>query len=127
MKITKTDIWTVVVPTITERVQSPCFGPSGWDLVPKHIIRLHTDEGLYGLGESGRGVPRENVQALADALVGVDPRELALQHLPAALGRLDDRPAESVPGRWWETAAGGPGMSGYEAIEMAILDLLGKF
>ncbi|MBN1400656.1 MAG: hypothetical protein JXA74_07450, partial [Anaerolineae bacterium] len=84
-------------------------------------------EGLYGLGESGRGVPRGNVQALADALAGVDPRELALQHLPAALGRLDDRPAESVPGRWWETGAGGPSLSGYEAIEMAILDLLGKF
>ena len=52
MKITSIDIITVIVPTIPGRVHSASFGPAGWDQVPKHIIRLNTDEGIYGLGEN---------------------------------------------------------------------------
>ena len=55
MKIASIDIMTVVVPTIPGRVHSASFGPAGWDQVPKHIIRLNTDEGIYGLGETSRG------------------------------------------------------------------------
>jgi len=126
MKITSTDIWTVVVPTILGRVQSAKFGPSGWDEVPKHIIRVHTDEGLYGLGETGRGCPLENVQKMAKQIEGLDPRQMILQQLPATES-LDKKPTTHYdPNRWWEGAAGGPGWSGYEALEMAMLDLLGK-
>jgi len=128
MKITTCEIWTVVVPAIAERVQSPCFGSIGFAAVPKHIIRLHTDQaGLYGLGETFRGAPLENVQQLTAQLSGQDPRRLVTQYLPSEIGKLDDRPEQSVPGRWWETAAGAPAIAGYEAIEMAVLDLLGKF
>lgn len=126
MKITSTDIWTVVVPTIPGRVHSAIYGPAGWDMVPKHIIRVHTDEGLYGIGETGRGVPLENVQRMAKSLEGLDPRKMRLQNLPAT-GSLDPQPGSFVYDRWWEGAAAGPTTPGYEALEMAIFDLLGKF
>jgi muconate cycloisomerase len=126
MKITATDIWTVVVPTIEGRVQSAKFGPSGWDTMSKHIIRIHTDEGVYGLGETGRGCPLENVQKMAAQIKGLDPRRMILQQLPASTS-LDAKPTDHFdPNRWWETSEGGPGWSGYEALEMAILDLLGR-
>ena len=127
MKITNTDIWTVVVPTLVERVQSPEFGPSGWDMVPKHIIRVHTDEGLFGLGETGRGVPLEGVQRLVAQIEGRDPRKMIPQQLPETLGKVDEEYPHAHYSRWWEGAAGGPSAPGYGAIEMAILDLLGKY
>ncbi len=126
MKITSTDIWTVVVPTIPGRVQSAKFGPSGWDEVPKHIIRVHTDEGVYGLGETGRGCPLENVQKMAAQIQGLDPRKMMLQQLPS-IASLDTKPTDHYdPNRWWESAEAGPTWSGYEALEMAVLDILGK-
>ena len=126
MRITSTDIWTVVVPTITGRVQSAKFGPSGWDEVPKHIIRINTDEGVYGLGETGRGAPLEAVQRMAAQIQGLDPRQMTLQQLPA-IGSLDAKPVDHYdPNRWWEGAEAGPTWSGYEALEMAIIDLLGR-
>jgi L-alanine-DL-glutamate epimerase-like enolase superfamily enzyme len=121
MKITKTDIWTVVVPTIPGTVHSPEYGEAGWDKVPKHIIRINTDEGLCGIGETGRGVPKGSVEALAKDLEGKDPRNLLLQHLPSTC------PVElSNDPEWWKGQAAGPTMAGYEAIEMAIFDLVGK-
>ncbi|MDP2953792.1 MAG: enolase C-terminal domain-like protein, partial [Chloroflexota bacterium] len=126
MKITSTDIWTVVVPTIPGRVHSPIYGPAGWDMVPKHIIRLNTDAGYYGLGETERGCPREEVEALARALEGKDPRELLLQELPAAAPVETDAIRRSAGTRWWEGEAGGPNIRGYNAFEMAVIDLLGR-
>lgn len=125
MRITSTDIWTVVVPTIPGRVHSAGYGPAGWDLVPKHIIRLNTDEGLCGIGETGRGAPLEQVRELAAAFEGLDPRAMALQHLPAT-GSLDETKQPAALDRWWERAAGGPIQPAYPAFEMATIDLLGK-
>lgn len=126
MNITSTDIWTVVVPTIPGRVHSECYGPAGWDMVPKQIIRIHTDVGLTGIGETRRGVSAEGVRELTEGLVGLDPRQMVLQNLPAAVGTLDDRPTHSALDRWWEFAEAGPTQPGYLAIEMALIDLLGK-
>ncbi|MFO7918393.1 MAG: mandelate racemase/muconate lactonizing enzyme family protein [Anaerolineae bacterium] len=126
MRIESTDIWTVVVPTIPGRVHSACYGPAGWDMVPKHIIRIHTDEGIEGIGETGRGTPLESVQEMAARIEGRDPREMAIQHLPAIMGTLDERPERSVLDRWWEGASAGPRDPAYPAFEMAIIDLLGK-
>jgi muconate cycloisomerase len=126
VKITNTEIWTVVVPTIPGRVHSAIYGPAGWDEVPKHIIRVHTDEGIYGIGETGRGCPLENVQKMAAQIEGLDPRRMMPQQLPA-IASLDRKPANRYdPNRWWERAEAGPNWSGYEALEMAIFDLLGK-
>ena len=56
MKITSVHIWTVVVPTIPGRVHSPEWVPeTGWDQVPKHIVRLNTDSELSGIGETLAG------------------------------------------------------------------------
>ncbi len=126
MKIVSTDVWTVVVPTMPGRVHSACYGPAGWDMVPKHIIRINTDEGVSGIGETGRGTPLEDVQAMAAAIQGMDPREMALQQLPAIMGTLDDRPALSSLDRWWESSSAGPTGRAYPAFEMCIIDLLGK-
>ena len=85
MKITSVDIWTVVVPTIPGRVHSPeCVAETGWDQVPKHIVRLNTDTELVGLGETGRGVPIEQVREGAAQLLGKDPEQLTLQDIFAA-------------------------------------------
>ena len=124
MRIAAVDIWTVVVPTIPGRVHSAVYGPAGWDMVPKHIIRVRTDDGYEGIGETGRGVPREAVQRLADEMRPRSPADDA----PAAanIDSLDAVEGPHTLDRWWETAAAGPRFPGYEALEMAIIDLLGK-
>ena len=119
MKITSVDIWEVVVPTVPGTVHSPEWGPAGWDQVSKHIIRLNTDEGLCGIGETGRGTPRGAVDAAAARVVGLDPVKTPLQYLPLN----PPRPAVQYPGRDWEGLHGGPA---YEAFEMALFDLAGK-
>ncbi len=111
MKIVAVDIWTVVVPTIPGRVHSPEWVPeTGWDQVPKHIIRLRTDSELVGIGETGRGVEIALVREGAALLLGKDPDRLALQDI---YGRC----AEG------ETVGMGPA---YEAFEIAVCDLVGK-
>ncbi|MCY3666039.1 MAG: hypothetical protein OXH81_10305, partial [Gemmatimonadetes bacterium] len=115
MKITSVDIWTVVVPTIPGRVHSPEWvAETGWDQVPKHIVRLNTDTELVGLGETGRGVPIEQVREGAAQLLGKDPEQLTLQDIFA--DRHDG--TEELP-----TVGAGPA---YDAFEMAIFDLVGK-
>lgn len=114
MKITSVDIWTVVVPTIPGRVHSPQWvAETGWDQVPKHIVRLNTDTELTGLGETGRGVPIEQVRQGAAQLLGRDPERQTLQDIFAA--RHDG--SEELP-----TVGAGPA---YDAFEMALFDLVG--
>jgi muconate cycloisomerase len=123
MRITGVDIWTVVVPVIPDRVNSTEFGTPSWPSVPKHIIRLRTDDGTYGLGETRRGCPREAVEAGVRALVGGDPLSIPLQDLP--LVPVDERfhgPRAAYEGLH------GPGHSSpaYDAFEMAMFDLVGR-
>jgi L-alanine-DL-glutamate epimerase-like enolase superfamily enzyme len=123
MRITSVDVWKVIVPTIPGTVHSPEFGPVGWDQVPKFIIRLNTDEGVTGIGETYRGVSRAAVQACIDRVIGVDPLSISLQYLP--LNPL--RPNVQYPGRDWEIGGGtGVANPAYDAFEMAFFDLVGK-
>ena len=111
MKITAVDIWTVVVPTIPGRVHSREWVPeTGWDQVPKHILRLRTDGEWIGLGETGRGAPIEQVRQGAALLVGKDADKVPLQDIFSR-------------GAAGETAGSGPA---YDAFEMAVCDLVGK-
>jgi muconate cycloisomerase len=121
MKITSVDIWTVVVPTIPGRVHSPEWvSETGWDQMPKHILRLNTDTELVGIGETGRGVPLEQVQEGARLLLGVDPEGLCLRDIYAVgRGTVLDGTERGVP----SGVGGGPS---YQAFEMAVLDLIGK-
>jgi muconate cycloisomerase len=115
MKITAVDIWTVVVPTIPGRVHSPEWVPeTGWDQVPKHIIRLATDTEYYGLGETNRGLPIEDVRQGAAFLLGRDPEALTLQNIYRQ--RSDGSETMVEVGQ-------GPA---YNAFEMAAFDLVGR-
>ena len=91
MKITSVNIWTVVVPTIPGRVHSPEWVPeTGWDQVPKHIVRLNTDSELSGIGETRRGEAIEEVRAGAALLLGKDPEALTLQDINPRIVRESD-------------------------------------
>jgi muconate cycloisomerase len=123
MRIVGVEIWTVVVPVLPGRVNSPEFGAATWPEMPKHVLRLQTDDGVYGLGETSRGCPREAVEAGAEALIGLDPLSLPLQDLP--LVRDEERrhgPRTGYEGLY------GPGRSSpaYDAFEMAVFDLIGR-
>jgi muconate cycloisomerase len=116
MKIVSADIWTVVVPTIQGRVHSPEWvAETGWDQVPKHILRLNTDTELYGLGESGRGLPLEQVQEGVRLLLGRKPEAIRPQRVFSAV----DAGGEEDDGLLGQGPA-------YDTCEMAVLDLIGK-
>ena len=115
MKMTSIDVWTVVVPTIPGRVNSPEWVPKvGWDEVPKHILRLNTDTGYYGLGETGRGIPIEDVRAGAGLVLGRDPETVTLQNI-----------YESRSDGSEEMLDVGTGPA-YHALEVAVFDLIGR-
>jgi len=123
MKITKVDIWEVVVPAKPSTVTSPEFGPAGFDQVPKHIVRVHTDEGLTGIGETYRGVPRGAVEEGAASIIGLDPLKASLQYLPIG----DDPGKMRHQGRAWEVSISWhEENAAYDAFEMAFFDLVGK-
>lgn len=72
----------------------PVGGKGGWtqqfDQVPKTMIQVEFDNGIVGLGESYRGIPRELMRAVATELLGADLRDLNLQSLPLPAGRVYD-------------------------------------
>ena len=121
MKITSVDIWTVVVPTIPGRVHSPEWVPeTGWDQMPKHLLRLNTGTELHGIGETGRGLPVDQVREGARLLLGSDPESLCLRDIYAVpRGRVLDGSERGVP----TGVQQGPA---YAAFEMAVLDLVGR-
>jgi muconate cycloisomerase len=107
MKITTIERWRVRVPMKPDTVNSPEYdsrdpGLAGFWEVPKFIIRLTTDDGMAGIGETGRGCPEEHVLACAAAVEGKDPRRMNWQALEI------------------------PRNSAYGCFEMAIYDLLGR-
>jgi muconate cycloisomerase len=122
MKITAIDIWTVVVPAIPERVNSPEYGPARWDEIEKHVFRLHTDAGISGLGEAKRGASIAQVRAAFEQLKGRDPMELSLQNV-----FVDRSPSRSTQGpRDWESLGSGAGGPAYDAFEIAVYDIVGQ-
>ena len=115
MKITSINVWTVVVPAIPGRVHSPEYVPAtGWDQVPKQIVRVETDTEYYGIGEAGRGPAIEEAIAGARLLLRRDPEAITLQNIYAA-------PADGLE-RKLQVGTGPL----YEAYEMAVFDLGGR-
>lgn len=101
MKITRIETFKVVVPLKPGSWNSPEFGPDVWDQRPIVIMKVHTDVGIIGLGELGKGKSEDLVHQDAPAYIGKSPLELNLQELPSAGSALD----------------------GYE---MALYDIIGK-
>jgi muconate cycloisomerase len=127
MRITNTDIWQVSVPTHPDAVNSPEWGDGSWEDMSHVIIRVHTDEGVFGIGETHRGVSVGAVQAAADTLHGVDPMAICLQDIP-----LDADMGKFLVG--WESEKYRPRLHeinrppgpAYLAFEVAIFDIVGK-
>jgi muconate cycloisomerase len=124
--ISDVQYWQVRVPMKPDTVNSPEWGPAGFDEVPKFIIRLRTDEGLEGLGETARGEREEDVACWAEHVRGLDPLALNWQDLPAPGGGfgLVGQESQKYPPRPHEPRFSWDRV--YDAVEMAIYDLVGK-
>lgn len=118
MKITRVETIAVSVPLHEGSWHSAQYVPEGytyggtwirlhWPEFPIVLIKLHTDEGLVGLGEVPKGIPEETVRGAAQFIEG---RELASFN-------LQELPLETM---WFAN----PGV--YEAFEMALFDLKAK-
>ena len=127
MRIVKTELWTVNVPTRAGAVNSPEWGTDSWESMSRHIIRVQTDEGISGVGETQRGTDVATVRAAASALEGSDPIRFCLQNIPI----------EGDIGRFlvgWESGryrprlheVNRPAGPAYPAFEAAIFDIVGK-
>jgi muconate cycloisomerase len=101
MKITRIETFKVVVPLKSHAWNSPEFGPDIWDQRPIVLMKVHTDTGIVGLGEMGKGKPEEAVHRDASSFIGRTPLEFNLQDLPST----------------------GPARDAYE---MALYDIIGK-
>ena len=105
MRVKRVEVWKVVVPNKPNVVNSPEYPDpvlDTFDQVPKHIIRLHTASGYVGIGETGRGAARADVDNCVQAVLDVDLNRIPLIDLPL------------------------PRNSAYDAFEMAIFDALGR-
>ena len=80
MKITKVEQFVVAVPHIPP-IQK--HRPQDYIERPIAIIKVHTDEGIYGLGEGGRG---ERFDGVMDSWMGMNPMALKWQSLGGAFG-----------------------------------------
>jgi muconate cycloisomerase len=105
MKIDRIEWWEVDQFVHQEMVNSPEYAQvhEQWDLVPKCIIRLHTDDGHYGVGESPRGTALNELESACRGLLGLDPLSLNLRRIPLQSGG-----------------------NVYRCIETAVFDLVGR-
>jgi len=105
LKITRVELFRVAVPMQDDIISSPELGPDAlteFPMIPKFIVKVHTDSGIVGIGETSRGLKTEPVQKSADSLVGKSILDMNLARLELA---------------------GGAGYGGFEA---ALYDIVGK-
>ena len=105
LTITKVELFKTVVPMQDDIISSPELGPDAlteFPSIPKFIVKLRTDSGIVGIGETSRGLEERQVRRNAAALEGKNIFDLNLTRL------------------------GLPAGAGYEGFEMAIYDAVGK-
>ena len=129
MKIDRIEVFRVHVPMKTETANgtsvptdSLASFTSGLD---KHILKVYTDDGLIGLGETWKGTPDQAVRAAAESLLGQDPTRLPLLRLdlpydPEVINVRDVGAVEAVPVR---SIAHNPSI---HAFEVALADIVGQ-
>jgi muconate cycloisomerase len=113
LKITRVELFSVNVPFKPDVISSPELAKDDlerWgadalenvDKIPKIIVKLHTDSGLYGIGESGRGAKLEDARRNVTALLGKNVLDLNIPRI------------------------GLPGEQSSRAFEIACYDVVGK-
>jgi muconate cycloisomerase len=103
LTVTRVELFRVVVPMKKDSTTDPETAESSrFDLVPKIILKIHTDSGITGIGETGRGEDESAVRQNAQFLQGKNVLDFNLTRL--------DLPARA----------------GYAAYEMALYDVVGK-
>ncbi len=116
MRITRVEMTPVIVPSRPDAINSPgktaplhmlsVGARKGWshqfDELVKWILRIRTDDGIVGTGESLRAVREETMRVIAQSLLDEDPLEMNLRDLPVTYGRE------------------------YDGFECALFDLVGK-
>src|ERR1044071_3290411 len=73
IRITKVEIFQVIVPMQPDIISSPELGPDAlteFPGLPKFILKLHTDSGIIGIGETSRELKRPAVERNAAAVTG---------------------------------------------------------
>jgi L-alanine-DL-glutamate epimerase-like enolase superfamily enzyme len=80
MKITEIEVYNTAVPHIPQ-IEKSRPGDYRERTIP--IIKVHTDEGIHGLGEGGRD---QRVDNLTDQWAGVDPLSLNLPSVGGMMG-----------------------------------------
>ena len=105
LKITRVELFKVVVPMQPDIISSPELGPdtlTEFPGIPKFIVKIRTDSGVTGVGETYRGLDEAAVRRNGASLEGKNIFDMNLT-------RLD------LPSR-----------AGYEGFEMALYDAAGK-
>lgn len=105
VKITKVELFRVAVPMQDDIISSPELGPDAlteFPSIPKYIIKLHTDSGIVGIGETPRAVEESDVRPNAEFLEGKNLFDLNLANI------------------------GLPNRRTYSGFEIALYDALGK-
>src|SRR5947207_15195090 len=84
LKITKVELFKTAVPMQDDIINSPEFGPDAlteFPSIPKFIVKLHTDSGIVGIGETSRGLKEEPLRRSAEFLRGKNIFDLNLSRL----------------------------------------------
>jgi L-alanine-DL-glutamate epimerase-like enolase superfamily enzyme len=105
LRITKIELFKVVVPMQDDIISSPELGPDAlteFPTLPKFILKMHTDSGIAGIGETYRDLNEGQVRRNAESLTGKNIFDLNLTRLDLA------------------------SHTGYEGFEMACYDAVGK-
>ncbi len=103
LKITKIDMFRVAVPMQDDIIYSPEYVETPlFSMVSKWIVKIHTDAGITGIGESNRGADGAKIRKAADAIIGTNVFDFNLTDLA-----LPDRHA-------------------YDVFEVALYDIVGK-
>ncbi|HEY2981256.1 MAG TPA: hypothetical protein VGJ22_08765 [Anaerolineales bacterium] len=73
LQITKVELFKVIVPMQEDIISSPEFGTDAlteFPGLPKFIVKLHTDSGIVGIGETSRDLKEEPLRGNAAFLQG---------------------------------------------------------
>lgn len=105
LKITRIEMFPVAVPMQDDIINSPEFSPdalSEFPGIPKFILKVHTDSGIVGIGETSRGLRAAPLRRNIEFLQGRNILDLNLSRL------------------------GLPSGAGYSGLETALYDAAGK-